>query len=131
MKMSIFAANISEDSRMQLHMYQTEIFLKIIFQKKRLALLESRRSTMVQRMQTEMRMTLSCAMKTILLYISDRSFLRKISKEILMEEKNLEITLRITEIQAILENNLYEDKKEEQELITELEQLEKEKLIAE
>mgnify|MGYP001635662446 FL=1 len=86
---------------------------------------------MVQRMQTEMRMTLSCAMKTILLYISDRSFLRKISKEILMEEKNLEITLRITEIQAILENNLYEDKKEEQELITELEQLEKEKLIAE
>lgn len=48
-----------------------------------------------------------------------------------MEEKNLEITLRITEIQAILENNLYEDKKEEQELITELEQLEKEKLIAE
>ena len=28
-----------------------------------------------------------------------------------MEEKNLEITLRITEIQAILENNLYEDKK--------------------
>lgn len=50
MKMSIFAANISEDSRMQLHMYQTEIFLKIIFQKKRLALLESRKSTMVQRM---------------------------------------------------------------------------------
>lgn len=53
------------------------------------------------------------------------------SYKILMEEKNLEITLRITEIQAILENNLYEDKKEEQELITELEQLEKEKLIAE
>lgn len=48
-----------------------------------------------------------------------------------MEEKNLEITLRITEIQAILENNLYEDKKEEQELVTELEQLEKEKLVAE
>ena len=42
-----------------------------------------------------------------------------------MEEKNLEITLRITEIQAILENNLYEDKKEEQDLVTELEQLEK------
>lgn len=33
------------------------------------------------KMQTEMRMTLSCAMKTILLYISDRSFLRKISKK--------------------------------------------------
>ena len=49
----------------------------------------------------------------------------------LMEEKNLEITLRITEIQAILENNLYEDKKEEQELVTELEQLEKERLVAE
>ncbi len=48
-----------------------------------------------------------------------------------MEEKNLEITLRITEIQAILENNLYEDKKEEQELVTELEQLEKERLVAE
>lgn len=50
-----------------------------------------------------------------------------------MEERKkiLEIDLRITEIQAILENNLYEDKKEEQELITELEQLEKEKLIAE
>lgn len=47
-----------------------------------------------------------------------------------MEEKNLEITLRITEIQAILENNLYEDKKEEQDLITELEQLEKERLVA-
>lgn len=57
--------------------------------------------------------------------------LRKISKEMLMEEKNLEITLRITEIQAILENNLYEDKKEEQELVTELEQLEKERLVAE
>ena len=36
-----------------------------------------------------------------------------------MEEKNLEITLRITEIQAILENNLYEDKKEEQDLVAE------------
>lgn len=48
-----------------------------------------------------------------------------------MEEKNLEIDLRITEIQAILENNLYEDKKEEQELVTELEQLEKERLVAE
>lgn len=50
-----------------------------------------------------------------------------------MEERKkiLEIDLRITEIQAILENNLYEDKKEEQELVTELEQLEKEKLIAE
>ena len=48
-----------------------------------------------------------------------------------MEEKNLEITLRITEIQAILEKNLYEDKKEEQELVTELEQLEKERLVAE
>ncbi len=48
-----------------------------------------------------------------------------------MEEKNLEITLRITEIQAILENNLYEDKKEEQDLVTELEQLEKERLVAE
>lgn len=48
-----------------------------------------------------------------------------------MEEKNLEITLWITEIQAILENNLYEDKKEEQELVTELEQLEKERLVAE
>ena len=42
-----------------------------------------------------------------------------------MEERKkiLEIDLRITEIQAILENNLYEDKKEEQELVTELEQL--------
>lgn len=50
-----------------------------------------------------------------------------------MEElkKILEIDLRITEIQAILENNLYEDKKEEQELVTELEQLEKERLVAE
>ena len=48
-----------------------------------------------------------------------------------MEEKNLEITLRITEIQAILENDLYEDKKEEQDLVTELEQLEKERLVAE
>lgn len=48
-----------------------------------------------------------------------------------MEEKNLEITLRITEIQAILENNLYEDKKEEQDLVTELEQLDKERLVAE
>ncbi len=48
-----------------------------------------------------------------------------------MEEKNLEITLRITEIQAILENNLYEDTKEEQDLVTELEQLEKERLVAE
>lgn len=48
-----------------------------------------------------------------------------------MEEKNLEITLRITEIQAIIENNLYEDKKEEQDLVTELEQLEKERLVAE
>lgn len=50
-----------------------------------------------------------------------------------MEErkKMLEIDLRITEIQAILENNLYEDKKEEQELVTELEQLEKERLVAE
>ena len=38
-----------------------------------------------------------------------------------MEERKkiLEIDLRITEIQAILENNLYEDKKEEQELVTE------------
>lgn len=53
------------------------------------------------------------------------------SYKILMEEKNLEITLRITEIQAILENNLYEDKKEEQDLVTELEQLEKERLVAE
>ena len=50
-----------------------------------------------------------------------------------MEERKkiLEIDLRITEIQAILENNLYEDKKEEQELVTELEQLEKERLVAE
>ena len=50
-----------------------------------------------------------------------------------MEERKkiLEIALRITEIQAILENNLYEDKKEEQELVTELEQLEKERLVAE
>ena len=48
-----------------------------------------------------------------------------------MEEKNLEITLRITEIQAILENNIYEDKKEEQDLVTELEQLEEERLVAE
>ena len=46
-------------------------------------------------------------------------------------KKILEIDLRITEIQAILENNLYEDKKEEQELVTELEQLEKERLVAE
>ena len=40
-----------------------------------------------------------------------------------MEERKkiLEIDLRITEIQAILENNLYEDKKEEQELVTEYE----------
>ena len=47
-----------------------------------------------------------------------------------MEERKkiLEIDLRITEI---LENNLYEDKKEEQELVTELEQLEKERLVAE
>ena len=50
-----------------------------------------------------------------------------------MEERKKipEIDLRITEIQAILENNLYEDKKEEQELVTELEQLEKERLVAE
>lgn len=50
-----------------------------------------------------------------------------------MEERKkiLEIDLRITEIQAILENNLYEEKKEEQELVTELEQLEKERLVAE
>lgn len=50
-----------------------------------------------------------------------------------MEERKkiLEIDLRITEIQAILENNLYEDKKEEQELVAELEQLEKERLVAE
>lgn len=50
-----------------------------------------------------------------------------------MEERKkiLEIDLRITEIQAILENNLYEDKKEEQELVTELKQLEKERLVAE
>ena len=50
-----------------------------------------------------------------------------------MEERKkiLEIDLRITEIQAILENNLYEDKKKEQELVTELEQLEKERLVAE
>lgn len=50
-----------------------------------------------------------------------------------MEERKkiLEIDLRITEIQAILENNLCEDKKEEQELVTELEQLEKERLVAE
>ena len=50
-----------------------------------------------------------------------------------MEERKkiLEIDLRITEIQAILENNLYEDTKEEQELVTELEQLEKERLVAE
>lgn len=50
-----------------------------------------------------------------------------------MEERKkiLEIDLRITEIQAILENNLYEDKKEEQELVTKLEQLEKERLVAE
>lgn len=50
-----------------------------------------------------------------------------------MEERKkiLEIDLRITEIQAILENNLFEDKKEEQELVTELEQLEKERLVAE
>lgn len=50
-----------------------------------------------------------------------------------MEERKkiLEIDLRITEIQAILESNLYEDKKEEQELVTELEQLEKERLVAE
>ena len=50
-----------------------------------------------------------------------------------MEERKkiLEIDLRITEIQAILENNLYEDKKEEQELVTELGQLEKERLVAE
>ena len=50
-----------------------------------------------------------------------------------MEERKkiLEIDLRITEIQAILENNLYEDKKEEQELVTELEQLEKERMVAE
>ena len=50
-----------------------------------------------------------------------------------MEERKkiLEIDLRITEIQAILENNLYEDKKEEQELVTELEQLEKDRLVAE
>lgn len=50
-----------------------------------------------------------------------------------MEERKkiLEIDLRITEIQAILENNLYEDKKEEQELVTELEQLEKERLVVE
>ena len=50
-----------------------------------------------------------------------------------MEERKkiLEIDLRIAEIQAILENNLYEDKKEEQELVTELEQLEKERLVAE
>lgn len=50
-----------------------------------------------------------------------------------MEERKkiLEIDLRITEIQAILENNLYEDKKEEQDLVTELEQLEKERLVAE
>ena len=50
-----------------------------------------------------------------------------------MEERKkiLEIDLRITEIQSILENNLYEDKKEEQELVTELEQLEKERLVAE
>lgn len=50
-----------------------------------------------------------------------------------MEERKkiLEIDLRIMEIQAILENNLYEDKKEEQELVTELEQLEKERLVAE
>lgn len=50
-----------------------------------------------------------------------------------MEERKkiLEIDLRITEIQAILENNLYEDKKEEQKLVTELEQLEKERLVAE
>ena len=50
-----------------------------------------------------------------------------------MEERKkiLEIDLRITEIQAILEINLYEDKKEEQELVTELEQLEKERLVAE
>ena len=50
-----------------------------------------------------------------------------------MEERKkiLEIDLRKTEIQAILENNLYEDKKEEQELVTELEQLEKERLVAE
>ena len=57
--------------------------------------------------------------------------MRKISKEIKKKKKNLEITLRITEIQAILENNLYEDKKEEQDLVTELEQLEKERLVAE
>lgn len=44
---------------------------------------------MVQRMQTEMRMTLSCAMKTILLYISDRSFLRKISKETSYEKSSI------------------------------------------
>ena len=54
-------------------------------------------------------------------------------KWLFMEERKkiLEIDLRITEIQAILENNLYEDKKEEQELVTELEQLEKERLVAE
>ena len=54
-------------------------------------------------------------------------------KRLFLEERKkiLEIDLRITEIQAILENNLYEDKKEEQELVTELEQLEKERLVAE
>ena len=40
--------------------------------------------------------------------------------------KQEEIQLRITEIESILENNLYEDKKEKQELIQEKNDLDKE-----